>query len=60
MWNDSFTNKDNCAAILAITSTGVKTLDISGLSGNFYFWTGQNGTNWSGKSGFTIDRIWLS
>lgn len=60
MWNDSFTNKDNCAAILAITSTGVKTLDISGLSGNFYFWTGQNGTGWAGKSGFTIDRIWLS
>lgn len=60
MWNDSFTNKDNCAAILAITSTGVKTLDISGLSGNFYFWTGQNGTGWEGKSGFTIDRIWLS
>ena len=60
MWNDSFTNKDNCAAILAITSTGVKTLDISGLSGNFYFWTGQNGTGREGKSGFTIDRIWLS
>ncbi len=60
MWNDSFTNKNNCAAIKSITSTGVYTLDISSLSGNYYFWTGQNGTGWSGSSGFTIDKIWLS
>lgn len=60
MWNDSFTNKSNCAAIMSITSTGVKTLDISSLSGNYYFWTGQNGTGWSGQSGFAIVTIWLS
>lgn len=60
MWNDSFTNKSNCAAIMSITSTGVKTLDISSLFGNYYFWTGQNGTGWPGSSGFTIDKIWLS
>lgn len=60
MWNDSFTNKNNCAAIKSITGAGVYTLDISSLSGNYYFWTGQNGTGWSGSSGFTIDKIWLS
>lgn len=60
MWNGSFTNKNNCAAIKSITSAGVYTLDISSLSGNYYFWTGQNGTGWGGSSGFTIDKIWLS
>lgn len=60
MWNDSFTNKSNCASTVSITSTGTKTLDISSLSGNYYFWCGQNGTGWSGKSGFTIDKIWLA
>lgn len=60
MWNDSFTNKSNCAAIQSITSAGVKVIDISSLSGNYYFWCGQNGTGWSGQSGFQIATIWLT
>lgn len=60
MWNDSFTNKNNCAVIQSITSAGAKVIDISSLSGNYYFWCGQNGTGWAGKSGFTIDKIWLA
>lgn len=60
MWNDSFTNKNNCAVIQSITSAGTKMIDISSLSGNYHFWCGQNGTGWAGKSGFTIDKIWLA
>lgn len=54
-----FTNKANCAATVAITSTGVKMIDISSLSGYFYIWTGEDGATWN-DAGFTIDKVWLS
>ena len=69
MWNgvdntsgstgNTFTNKNNCAAVQGITSTGVKTLDISSLSGSFYFWTGEDGALGNGL-GYTIGTVWLS
>lgn len=59
-WNTGGSaNKTNCAATLAITSAGVKTLDISNLSGSFYFWTGEDGAL-SDYLGYTIGTIWLS
>ena len=69
MWNgrdfdtdstdNNFTNKSNCAATVAIKSTGVKMIDISSLSGSFYIWTGEDGATWN-NAGFTIDKVWLS
>lgn len=55
----NFTNKTSCAARVGITSTGVKTIDISGLSGSYYLWTGEDGATWDG-AGYTIDKVWLS
>lgn len=55
----TFTNKSNCAATVAITSTGVKMIDISSLSGYFYIWVGEDGAAGNGY-GFTIDKVWLS
>nr|DAT40920.1 MAG TPA: hypothetical protein [Caudoviricetes sp.] len=59
MWNGDFTNKKNCAAVQSITGTGVISLDISSLSGNYYFWIGQDGATWNG-SGFTVVTVWLT
>ena len=59
MWNGDFTNKKNCAAVQSITGTGVISLDISSLSGNYYFWIGQDGATWDG-SGFTVVTVWLT
>ena len=59
MWNNDFTNKKNCAAVQSITGTGVISLDISSLSGNYYFWIGQDGATWNG-SGFTVVTVWLT
>ena len=59
MWNGDFTNKKNCAAVQSITGAGVISLDISSLSGNYYFWIGQDGATWDG-SGFTVVTVWLT
>lgn len=59
MWNGDFTNKKNCAAVQSITGTGVISLDISSLSGNYYFWIGQDGATWDG-AGFTVVTVWLT
>lgn len=59
MWNGDFTNKNNCAAKMSITSTGVKTIDISSLSGSYYFWTGEDGATYD-NAGYTINKVWLS
>lgn len=59
MWNGDFTNKKNCAAVQSIKGTGVISLDISSLSGNYYFWIGQDGATWDG-AGFTVVTVWLT